>query len=65
MKQDWTDEELVEYWTLGEMELSLLANKTGATRLGFAVLLKFFQLESRFPNSPEEAPATAIVYLGK
>ncbi len=65
MKQDWTDEELIEYWTLDETELSLLANKTGATRLGFAVLLKFFQLESRFPNSPEETPATAIAYLGK
>ncbi len=65
MKQDWTDEELVEYWTLDQTEISLLANKTGATRLGFAFLLKFFQLESRFPNSPEEAPAPAIAYLGK
>ena len=27
-------------------ETEVLMNKTGATRLGFAVLLKFFQLEA-------------------
>jgi hypothetical protein len=39
---------------------ALLGNKTGATRLGFAVLLKLFQAEGRFPRRPEDVPAAAI-----
>ena len=50
MKQHWGTDELVEHWTLLPRETELLTNKTGATRLGFAVLLKFFQLEAYFPN---------------
>jgi hypothetical protein len=38
-----------------------LANKTGPTRLDFAILLKFFQYAARFPLSmQEEVPATAV-----
>jgi hypothetical protein len=33
-----------------------LANKTGATRLGFAVLLKFFETDGRFPMDAAEVP---------
>ena len=42
MKHEWTDLEFAD-WTLLPSEAALLANKTGPTRLGFAVLLKFFQ----------------------
>jgi hypothetical protein len=42
MKREWTDLEFAD-WTLLPSEAALLANKTGPTRLGFAVLLKFFQ----------------------
>jgi hypothetical protein len=44
MKRDSSADELVAQWTLLPNELALLGNKTGATRLGFAVLLKFFQV---------------------
>jgi hypothetical protein len=44
-------------------ELALLGNKTGATRLGFAVLLKFFQKEARFPAYKNEVPGAVIAYL--
>lgn len=44
-------EELIGSWTLLQDDRELLANKTGATRLGFAPLLKFFELEARFPGS--------------
>lgn len=47
MRRTWTKEELVERWTLSPNELPLLANKTGATRLGFAVLLRFFAGQGR------------------
>ncbi len=47
-------------WTLRAANRALLGNKTGATRLGFAVLLKLFQAEGRFPRRPEDVPAAAV-----
>jgi len=41
MRQRWEAEELVEFWTLEADELALVANKSGTTRLGFAVLLRY------------------------
>lgn len=46
-------EELGEAWTLGPDEHALLAGKRGATRLGFAVSLRFFAKEGRFPRAAE------------
>ncbi|MCG8542387.1 MAG: DUF4158 domain-containing protein [Clostridia bacterium] len=42
-----------------------MSNKTGATRLGFAVLFKFFQHEARFPNYKQEIPKDIIHYIAK
>ena len=55
-----TDEYTGDRWTLGAADRSLLGNKSGATRLGFAVLLKLFQAEGRFPRRPEDVPAAAV-----
>jgi len=63
MKRQWEAEELLEHWTLNVEELALLGNKTGATRLGFAVLLKFFQKEARFPAYKNEVTGQVITYL--
>lgn len=63
MKRQWETEELVEHWTLHAGDLALLGNKTGATRLGFAVLLKFFQQEGRFPSSKTEIPFLVIRFV--
>jgi TnpA family transposase len=65
MKRAWETEELIEHWTLLPPELELLANKSGATRLGFALLLKFFQQEARFPTHPQEIPDVVIAYVAK
>lgn len=65
MKRSWTEEELIERWTLAPDELPLLGNKTGATRLGFAVLLRFFAGEGRFPRDKGEVPGQAVNYLGR
>ena len=64
MKREWTDLEFAD-WTLLASEAALLANKTGPTRLGFAVLLKFFQYAARFPLSMQEVPATAVAYIAR
>ena len=63
MKRQWETEELIEHWTLNVEELVLLGNKTGATKLGFAVLLKFFQKEARSPAYKNEVPGIVITYL--
>jgi len=63
MRQEWQPEELIECWTLLDSDRSLVANKTGATRLGFALLLKFFELEARFPRAAAELPAVAVDYV--
>ncbi len=38
-------------------DCALLGNKTSATRLGFAALLKLFQAEGHFPHRPEDVAA--------
>ena len=63
MKRQWENEELVEHWTLDVEDRALLDNKTGATRLGFAVLLKFFRREGRFPQHKHEVPGIVITFL--
>jgi hypothetical protein len=60
MKQHWGTHELVEHWTLLPRETKLLTNQTGATRLGFAVLLMFFQLEAYFPQHASAVPTVAV-----
>jgi hypothetical protein len=65
MRMEWSAEELVASWTLVGEDWSLVGNKTGATRLGFAVLLKFFEIEARFPRSADELPQSAVTYLAE
>lgn len=45
--------------------MKLIENKTGETRIGFAVLLKFFQNEARFPTHKFEVPKAVIAYIAK
>lgn len=47
MRREWEPEDLIEVWTLLEENQDRLRNKSGAKRLGFALLLKFFEVEAR------------------
>lgn len=49
MRREWAPEDLVGSWTLLPADVPMLGNKSGSTRLGFALLLKFFEIEARFP----------------
>jgi PAS domain S-box-containing protein len=60
VKRHWSDEELAECWSVSPEELEMLPNRSDHNRLGFAVLLKFFEIEGRFPTSPDEVPAAAV-----
>ena len=63
MQREWSTEELVGSWTLVDNDWQLVGNKTGATRLGFSLMLKFFELEARFPNDATEVPMAAVEYV--
>jgi hypothetical protein len=40
-----------------------VGNKSGVTRLGFALLLKFFELETRFPRTAIDFTSEALAYV--
>jgi hypothetical protein len=63
MRQVWEPEDLLASRTLLDADWELVANKSGATRLGFALLLKFFEIEARFPRDRSELPAAAVAFV--
>lgn len=65
MRQEWEPEDLIEVWTLLEDDMARLRNKSGASRLGFALLLKFFEVEARFPENAGEVPGAAVSYVAQ
>jgi len=65
MKRNWELEELIDCFTFLPNELKEISNKSGKTRIGFAIMFKFFQNEVRFPNYKSEIPKAVIEYIGK
>lgn len=63
MRREWEPEDLIACWTLIDADWALVANKRGPTRLGFALSLKFFELEARFPRHAGEIPRAAVEYV--
>jgi len=64
VQAEWEPVESISAWTLTGSDWDLIANKAGVTRLGFAVMLKFYEIEGRFPAYTEEVPPAAVSYLG-
>ena len=65
MRAEWGPDELIGAWTLVEGDWELVGDKVGAGRLGFAVILKFYEIEGRFPAYPEEVPQDRyIAFIG-
>ncbi len=58
-------DELVEHWTVLAEERELIAGKRGPTRLGFALLLKFYTAHGRFPRGRAELPDEAVVFVAQ
>jgi len=65
MKRCWNEQELAERWTLFETETALLTNRTGRGRIDLAVLLKYFQLNGRFPRRHRDVPGPVLAFLGE
>src|SRR5450755_4843314 len=65
MARDLGLDDVVDHFTLIGDELDQLRNKAGATRLGFAVLLKFLLWRGRFPRGLHEVPDDAVAHLAR
>jgi TnpA family transposase len=57
--------ELVEHWTVLGDEKDLVSGKRGATRLGFALVLKFYTLHGRFPRGRAEFPHEVVDHVAR
>ena len=58
-------DELVDQWTLLKDERELVAGKRGPTRLGFALLLKFYARAGRFPLGRAELDDDAVAFVAR
>ena len=66
MKRQWANEELISHFTLLPKELDLIGDsKSDHNLLGFAMLLKYFQYEGRFPSQKQDVPPIVIVHLAQ
>ena len=65
MKRKWENHELIEHWTIDEEDQQLIHKKRGSNRLGFALLLKFFQLKGRFPEKQYEIPRVVRAFVAE
>jgi hypothetical protein len=63
VRREWEPEDLIAAWTLLDSDWDLIKNKAEATRLGFCLLLKFFEQEARFPRHVGELPKAAVGYV--
>jgi TnpA family transposase len=59
------DDELIGNWTLVGEELEQLSGRRGATKLGFALLLRFYAVHGRFPAGRSEIPDEAVAYVAR
>lgn len=57
--------ELVDYWTLLGEETDLVAGKRGGTRLGFALVLKFYVLNGRFPRGRSDFASDVLDFVAR
>ena len=51
---------VADRWTLTPADQVLVMAKSRANRLGFALLLLFYRVQGRFPNTPEEIEPGAV-----
>ena len=63
VKPNWDTEELIENWTLLPQELELTKKKVGGNQIGFALLLKHFQLFAYFPEDKSSISQVVISYI--
>ena len=61
MARELDQDELIDRWTLVGDELNLVAGKRGATKLGFALLLRFYTERGRFPRGGAKSRTPQLI----
>ena len=59
------EDELIGNWTLAGDELEQLSGRRGATKLGFALLLRFYAVHGRFPAGRGEIPDQIVAHVAR
>ncbi len=65
MTPDWNSPDIFEHFSLLPAEMEFLGSNDPHNHLGKALLLKFFQYASRFPESQSEIPTSIITYVAQ
>ena len=65
MHHAWSDDGLTIHWSFTPDELALVPHRSDANRLGFAVQLKFFDLEGHFPRTSREILLAALGFVAE
>ncbi len=67
MKQQWTSQELIDHWTFTQEEIALVQNigQTDYNRLGYGLLLKYFQREGKFPQRKQDIPVVIVGHIAQ
>ncbi len=65
MARELDEDEVIGNWTLVGDELEQLSGRRGATKLGFALLLRFYAVHGRFPSGQSELPGQAVAYVAR
>jgi hypothetical protein len=63
--RDLVEVELIGNWTLVGDELEQLSGRRSATKLGLALLLRFYAVHGRFPSGRSEIPDQAVAYVAR
>ena len=65
MNYKWNTDDIIEQFTLLAPEISFLGSNDPHNHLGKALLLKFFQNESRFPEDLTEIHPSIVKYVAQ
>lgn len=65
MKRCWDKQELIERWTLFESEYGLITKRTDRGKIDVVILLKFFQINVRFPQQHKDIPSSILAFVGE
>jgi hypothetical protein len=65
VRREWELDDLIASWTLVDADQELLVRLHSGGGLSFALMLKFFEIEGRFPRHPGEVPPAAVDFVAR
>ena len=63
VRREWDLDGLIASWTLVDADQDVLSQLHGRSRLSCALMLKFFEIDGRFPRHVGEVPPAAVDYM--